>query len=238
MSLRRVIGCVLSCLMVAVTCFSQTPPVRVSDTTTALHALQPDYKTPYGGQSIEEVTAVLERVRAYLEATTPMQLVDRRSGDVITDLSQAGRGGMFAQGDFRLISYEWGVTYAGMLNAGKATGKQAFTDYTTKRMAFIKAVVDHYKTLAPNGARTPVRSVLDPRALDDAGAMCAAMIKTERAGLVTGLRPMIDNYIDYISHKQFRLYDQTLARNRPLPNTLWLGRFIHECACIGPDGQG
>ena len=48
------------------------------------------------------------------------------------------------------------------------------------------------------------------------------MIKTERAGLVTGLRPMVDNYIDYITNHQFRLHDNTLARNRPLPNTLWL----------------
>jgi len=224
-------------MIMAVVSFAQIQPVRVSDTTTALHTLQPDYRTPYGGQTSEDVTAVLERVCAYLEATTPAQLVNRRSGEVIGDLSQAGREAVFAQGDFRLISYEWGVTYAGMLNAASATGKQAFTDYTAKRMAYIRDVVNHYKAQAPNGARTPVRSVLDPRALDDAGAMCAAMIKTQQAGLVTGLRPMIDNYIDYISHKQFRLYDNTLARNRPLPNTLWLDDLFMSVPALAQMGK-
>jgi len=36
------------------------------------------------------------------------------------------------------------------------------------------------------------------------------------------LRPMIDNFIDYIHTKEFRLEDGTLARNRPHRNTLWL----------------
>jgi rhamnogalacturonyl hydrolase YesR len=33
---------------------------------------------------------------------------------------------------------------------------------------------------------------------------------------------VIDNYANYIMTKEFRLKDGTLARNRPLPNTLWL----------------
>ena len=64
--------------------------------------------------------------------------------------------------------------------------------------------------------------MLDPRALDDAGSMCAAMIKTYATGKSQDLRPFVDKYIDYISNKQLRLEDGTLARNRPLPNTLWL----------------
>jgi unsaturated rhamnogalacturonyl hydrolase len=36
------------------------------------------------------------------------------------------------------------------------------------------------------------------------------------------LRPLIDNYINYISTKEFRLPDGTLARNRPQKNTIWL----------------
>ena len=53
--------------------------------------------------------------------------------------------------------------------------------------------------------------------------MAAAMIKAVKTGAVKpDLRPIIDNYINYILTKQFRLADGTLARNRPQPNTLWL----------------
>ena len=52
--------------------------------------------------------------------------------------------------------------------------------------------------------------------------MCAAMIRVLRAGTQAAVRPLIDNYIDYISAKQLRLADGTLARNRPQSNTLWL----------------
>jgi rhamnogalacturonyl hydrolase YesR len=52
--------------------------------------------------------------------------------------------------------------------------------------------------------------------------MCAAMIKARRAGIEADLRPLIDNYIAYISTREFRLADGTLARNRPHPNTIWL----------------
>ena len=48
------------------------------------------------------------------------------------------------------------------------------------------------------------------------------MIKATRAGISKNLRPLIDNYMDFVARKEFRLKDGTLARNRPLPNTLWL----------------
>jgi rhamnogalacturonyl hydrolase YesR len=210
---------------------------RVSDATTALHALQPDYRIPYGSQSIETVAATLMRLHAYLDRVTPIQLVDRRSHASIEDIEQAGENAIFAQGDFRLISYEWGVTYAGMMNAAKATDDDRFSDYVAKRLSFIRTVVDHYRRVDPDGRGTPVRSVLQPRALDDAGSMCAAMIKAEQAGLVSGLLPMIQNYVDYISNGQYRLEDRTLARNRPLPSTLWLDDLFMSVPALARMGN-
>jgi rhamnogalacturonyl hydrolase YesR len=48
------------------------------------------------------------------------------------------------------------------------------------------------------------------------------MIKTLRAGGNASLRPLIDNFMNFISTKEFRLKDGTLARSRPQKNTLWL----------------
>jgi rhamnogalacturonyl hydrolase YesR len=203
---------------------SQTTPAKVTDSNTALHLLQPDYPVPYGPVKAEEITAVLNRIYTYLDASTPAKVIDRQTKAEIPDITKLTTGASFEPGVFRLISYEWGVAYGAMLLAGETTGDAKFTDYTIKRMNLIAAVAQYYKTVSVTGQQgsNPVRPILDPRALDDAGSMCAAMIKTFSTGKSPALRPFIDNYINYISTKQFRLSDGTLARNRPLANTLWL----------------
>lgn len=218
----------LSCgLILAVTApsFAQYTTLKGNDSTTPLHLLKPDYVTPYGETKPADVKVVMDKVFNYLDAQTPMQLVDKTSGAVVSDLKKANANSIFKAGDFRLISYEWGVTYTGMLEAGAATGDKKYTDYTTKRINFIGDVVSNYKNYLKKNpsATTPVRSVIDPHALDDAGSMAAAMIKAQRTGQVKAdVRPMIDNYLNYVMTKEFRLTDGTLARNRPQPNTLWL----------------
>jgi rhamnogalacturonyl hydrolase YesR len=200
--------------------------VKGNDVTTPLHLLKPAYVTPYGETKPADVKAVLDKVYNYLNANTPAELVDQTTNAAVTDLSKVNSNTIFKPGDFRLISYEWGVTYTGMMEAGAATGDTRYTDYTQKRIRFIADVVEAYKKylkLHP-GAASPVRPVLEPHALDDDGSMCAAMIKALRAGLVKPdeIRPIVDNYINYILTKEYRLADGTLARNRPQPNTLWL----------------
>jgi unsaturated rhamnogalacturonyl hydrolase len=217
-------GCCSLLLLQAstVTCYAQ---VKANDVTTPLHLLKPAYVTPYGETKPADVKAVMDKVYHYLDANTPYQLIDQNSKEVVTDLTKVNANDIIKPGDFRLTSYEWGVTYTGMLEAGAATGDKNYTDYTVKRMEFINDVAAAYKTyLKTNpGAKTPVGSVLDPQALDDAGSIAAAMIKTARSGASkANFRPVIDNYINFILTKQFRLTDGTLARNRPQPNTLWL----------------
>jgi rhamnogalacturonyl hydrolase YesR len=77
-----------------------------------------------------------------------------------------------------------------------------------------------------------------PRSLDESGAMCAALIKAEIAGLGgKQLRPWIDNYLRFVSAGQFRLADGTLARNRPLPETLWLDDLYMSVPCLAQAGK-
>src|SRR5262245_64031661 len=104
------------------------------------------------------------------------------------------------------------------------------------RVTAIAKLAAHVRTRLPAGATAanyprpahgiPMRGMVLPRALDDSGAMCAALIKAERAGLggkdAGALRPWIDNYVKYVSTGQYRLKDGTLARKRPLPDSLWL----------------
>ncbi|MBO5880925.1 MAG: glycoside hydrolase family 88 protein, partial [Paraprevotella sp.] len=67
-----------------------------------------------------------------------------------------------------------------------------------------------------------MEQILHPRALDDAGAMCCAMMKAGIADPTLQLDEIIENYFRFIEHGQYRLPDGTFARHRPQYNTIWL----------------
>src|SRR5690606_34446308 len=140
---------------------------------------------------------------------------------------------------FRLVSYEWGVTYAGMLAASRATGDKKYAGYTNERIGFLADLYPHFINLEKRspGTKYPMRSILHPDALDDAGALCAAMIKAKVLGLDKDLDPMIQNFIDYISEEQYRLEDGTLARNRPMKNSLWLDDLFMAVPALAQMGK-
>jgi unsaturated rhamnogalacturonyl hydrolase len=234
--------CILSTILiflVLLPVLSQTTPVKVTDSNTALHLLQPDYPVPYGPVKSEDISAVLNRIFTYLDASTPAKIIDQQTKTGITDMTKLTSGSVFEPGVFRLISYEWGVAYGAMLLAGETTGDPKFKEYTIKRMNLIGDLAQYFKSapVTSQQGNNPVRSVLEPRALDDAGSMCAAMIKTLNSGGKPALRSYIDNYINYISNKQFRLSDGTLARNRPLPNTLWLDDLYMSIPALAQMGK-
>jgi unsaturated rhamnogalacturonyl hydrolase len=230
------------CLILLILCNSvvaQKPPVN--DATTPLHMLKPDYVTPYGAPKPEEVSAVLNRVFGYLDAVTPTGFINEKTGAAVTDPSKIDAGTILARGDFRIVSYEWGVTYAGMLSAADATGEQKYRDYVEKRLLFIGDSADKFKKstgkYAEWEARMPLRNLIAPRNLDDVGAMCAAMIKAKRAGSKADLQPIIETAIDHIMNKQYRLKDGTLARNRPQANTLWLDDLFMGIPALAQMGK-
>ncbi|HET9314229.1 MAG TPA: glycoside hydrolase family 88 protein [Vicinamibacteria bacterium] len=198
----RVLAAVVSSVLTAGAALAQAP----TDATAPLLRMKPDYPIPYGSTTPEAVTEVLRRVLGFVEASTPLGAIPPPPGA------------------FRLTSYEWGVTYSGMLRAGEATGDPRFAQYVSSRLAAVDAWARQAQASPPADPAQlgSIRQVLKPAALDDSGAMSAAMIKATRAGVAKDLRPRIDNYLDWISNKEFRLSDGTLARNRPQPNTLWL----------------
>ena len=128
------------------------------------------------------------------------------------------------QGGFRLTSYEWGVTYSAMIAAYQATGDKAYMDYVTERHALLADIVPFFKQIHSKGEKIDVnvRRVVEPHALDDAGAVCCSMIKAQDIRINKDLKPLIDNYIGYIMNQEYRLSDGTFARLRPHKNTVWL----------------
>src|SRR6187399_2143614 len=217
----------------------QAPSVK-NDVTTPLHALKVDYPVPYEAPTKENVKAVLDRIFSYLDATTPAQMMNKQSGEIVNDISRLDTNTVVKQGDFRLTSYEWGVTYSAMQRAYETTGDKKYNEYVKARLDFLSKWVPAVKSKFPLDYIQKKRlfnQPIDPHALDDAGAVCASMIKAQRSGLSNDLRPMIDNYINYVFTKEYRLKDGTIARNRPQKNTLWLDDLYMYIPAVAQMGK-
>jgi len=190
----------------------------------------PAYPAPYDPATPAQIKAVLDRVLNYLETASPVSIVDRDTGKPVADLAHLPAHPAFASTSFLLTSYEWGVTYSGMLHAAAATGDPRYRAYVDDRFAAIATLAAHLQQQPPLPSDLPRRElvlslvpVLHPRTLDDCGSMAAAMIEAARAGIRPDqLRPRIDGYLEWVRTGQYRLHDGTLARNRPFPDSLWL----------------
>jgi len=229
---------VVVCVFVISTVDAQTK--TGTDVTTPLHALQPDYPVPYGVPKKENIKSAIDKVFNYLNAVTPAQLINRQTGEELTNISALDTNTVLKQGDFRLTSYEWGVTYSGMQRVYETTQDQRYADYVKTRFEFLAKWVPAVKQkfdLAYIQRKRLFSQPIDPHALDDAGAVCASMIKAQRSGLNGNLRPLIDNYINYVFLKEYRLKDGTIARMRPQANTLWLDDLYMAVPAIAQMGK-
>lgn len=224
--------------LTAILLFALSPflvSAQTTDASAPLHLLQPDYPTPYLAPETASVKVVLDRVYNFLEENTAEKVINEKTKAEVTDFKKSKEKLIFEEGAFRLTSYEWGVTYAGLLLATEATGEKYFADYTNKRLSLIADLAENQKV--KNIQDSPIHTVLEPHALDDAGALCAAFIKAKKQGLKANVDPIINNFIDYISNKQFRLPDGTLARNRPQDNTLWLDDMFMAVPALAQMGS-
>jgi unsaturated rhamnogalacturonyl hydrolase len=212
---------------------------KVNDFTTPLHLLQPDYDTPYGNLSTEKVKTSLDRVFKFLDESTPAKIIDSKTGKELKDYSKMDENTRLQQGSFRLGSYEWGVTYSGMMEVAKVTKDEKYFKYVNDRFKFLSDARPHFiKQLNDYGVIDPqMRQMLKPHALDDAGAMAASMIKFESGKPDFNLRGVIDNYMDYIMYKEYRLSDGTFARKRPQLNTLWLDDMYMGVPAVAQMGK-
>ncbi len=198
---------------------------RITDASVSLFELHSDYDFPYIIPSRENITEKLVRIANFLEVSTMKEFITSDTGEIITDFNKLSEKFQQAKSDFRPYSYEWGVTYSGMLKAAEITRENIFLDYTYKRMRLLALAwpqASEYNKKV-KGYSSPLRRLMNPHNLDACGAMCAAAIRTQMGhGFDNDLHPFIHTALNYISEKQYRLSDGTLARNHPYDNTLWL----------------
>lgn len=195
----------------------------------------------------KSIREVLDREYGYLLTAAPLQPINGDTGEAIS-LDNMPRNVALAHTTLTITTYDWGVAYSGILRASQATGSSRFRSYvnvwltglarmaTHMRANYPTATFDTYPT-SVSGSLYTLRRMLFPQSLDDSGAMCAAMIQGQRAGVGSGiLRPWIDNYANWVSTRQFRLSDGTFARNTPMPNSVWLDDLYMSVPCLAQMG--
>lgn len=186
----------LAAFLLTASCTHKTAE-EINDANTPLHLLKPAYKVPYGELTADSVKAALDRVFAYCE-----------------------------QGTFRIGSYEWGITYQALMATADATGDKRYEGYVKDKFQTIAEAVAAAQNQDTANIKVEVaqlEQIMHPRALDDCGTMCTAMMKaTKREGLGVKLDSVIENYFQFLEHGQYRLPDGLFARHRPQHNTVWL----------------
>jgi len=205
MKTKKSVFLLLTIILSAFTSESIAQKVQ-NDSNSPLHLMRPAYKYNYGVPSAANVKKTIDRVKDYLVSNT------------FAELDKSGT--KLRQGDFRLTSYEWGVTYSAMLRATELTGDPSYRNYATECMSFLAKQAPRFRSWLQEGKKIDplMKKVVAPAALDDAGAICSAMIKSK----MPELQSQIETYYDYIANHQYRYSDGQFARMRPVANTVWL----------------
>ena len=210
-----------------------------TDSNSSLHLKPPEYPFKYRIPEQRDLIGILDRVFGFIERSTPFQVINKHTGRIIPDFDDGPEQAMIEPGMFRLISYEWGITYSALIYAGEVHGNKAYTGYSLDRLEQICEIASRF--IHPGKAGSVeglnIKSLTAPGSLDDSGSMCAALIRAKTQGLGPVADPVIDRLRDFITKRQHRLGDGIFARNRPLPDTLWLDDLYMSVTALAQAGQ-
>lgn len=184
------------------------------------------YNLPYEKPSVESISEVISRVHNFFNSQPELKIIDKETGEIITDFSVINENANINQMGNDVISvwgYPMGVTYIGMLKAYEATGDVKYRDFPVNNFDFYFEHLPYFAKIDSihGEIRNGYRPVLHIKSLDDCGAMGASLIKVYKETKDPRFLPVIEKIADYISNKQFRLSDGTLARQRPQPQSVW-----------------
>jgi len=201
-------------------------PFRNTDNKNLKDPGEGTYPVPYKKPTAAEITDALQRIRGYMDKHTPTRVVHKKGGAAITDFKTPVADAVMesTESDFGLQVYEMGVVHAGMLKAAEATGDKRFSDLTARHFQFFADRLPYFRAQEERfhlERNNSFSRFLDPRSLDDAGSMCAAMMRARVAKIGPDMAGQIKVCGDWVAKGQFRLKDGTLARERPQAVSLW-----------------
>lgn len=201
-------------------------PYRNPDNKNLSDPLEGTYPVPYKFPVVAEITADLHRVRGFIDRATPSRIVDRKTGQPFTDFAAPSADAIVepSPNEFGIMNYEMGVMHAGLIQARAVTGDNSFTAMTERHLNFFNQRLPYFReqeTRYKLGRANSFARFVAPHSLDDAGSMCAAMVRARFAKIGPDLSHIIAVCSDWVANRQVRLPDGTLARNRPQAWSVW-----------------
>jgi len=184
----------------------------------------PEYPVPYVYPTIDGIKNVLNRVRNYYESTCDLKIIDSQTGKEITDFSTPNKYARVSPGFAGSWDYTNGVVLSAFAYIDKVLDDPSFFSNNTKFFNLVVKTLPYFiknREVFGDEARGGWGRTPNFKALDDCGSIGAAMIKTYLKNKNTAYLPLINTIADYISNKQFRLKDGTLARHRPQYKSVW-----------------
>lgn len=184
----------------------------------------PVYEVPYVYPTADSIKEVLNLVRNYYLSTSTLTIIDSETGKEITDFSKPNINAKVASGFASEWSYTNGVVLSAFEYIHDVTGDASFLanntkffDLMVKTAPYFSKNREKFGDKASNGwNRYP-----NFHALDDCGSITAAMIKTYLKNKNEDYIKVINTTADFVTNKQFRLEDGTLARHRPQYQSIW-----------------
>ncbi|WP_432377412.1 hypothetical protein [Duganella sp. P38] len=138
-----------------------------------------------------------------MEATTPTKVIHKDSGVQITDFSKPVADAVVepSSAEWNFQVYEMGVVHAGLMKAAVVTGDKKYTAMTARHFQFIADKYPYFKAQEQQFSLKRANSfarVLEPRSLDDAGSMCAAMIRARFAKIGPDMSQFIETCSNWV----------------------------------------
>jgi unsaturated rhamnogalacturonyl hydrolase len=191
---------------------AQTPPERL-----------PHYTAPYEIPNVDSIRTVCNRIASFWNASGKPQIIDRSTGTIITDFSKPNQNAGIPSGFANEWSYTHGVVISAYDYLSNITGDKTYSDFN---VGFFDFVFDHLPYFRKNASlygekASGWKSIIYMEALDDCGSIGCSLIKTYMKHKDERYRAVIDSIANFISNKQFRLKDGTLARRRPQAESIW-----------------
>lgn len=187
----------------------------------------PEYEIPYVNPTEAGIKASLDKVKNYVIYASAFEYFNQKTGDRITPNSTPSVDAVLNQrgGKFNEWGYTIGVLMGGMNKVTEITGDSSYLKHAINYYNFFYDFLPYFKSLDGKIEQSNYQHYLHLAALDHCGAegfgLCKTYQKNKDKRYLEGI-----NYIaDYISNKQFRFSDGSIARQRPQPESIWTDDF-------------
>jgi len=185
----------------------------------------PDYPVAYGVPTANEVKQVVDRIYHRTVNRSVFEIIDGETGLPIRDFSKPNKNAIIPDSMMEVIGWTYpnGVTLSACHAMTAATGNPEYTDFAVQFYDFTFKAMPYFQDMKEKKIikKHVYDKMVNMKALDHCGSISSALIKTDKVHHDASYRSWIDTVANYISNKQFRFNDGTIARERPQPESLW-----------------